>query len=423
MDSNTSKKLASNKGGERSAQEQLRIDHIETLEVLNQATKDNVDLRVKIAALEKRLLEAGLSLEGDAEPTQDVENTPTNEISYTDLLLQNRNQAKEIQILKDKMRQNALEDQKRFNDIQTRQLMEFSQQLMKMQQKEKDLQSQNKMLEEQLSFMQATNTHLSSLQAELLQLRDILSDKESLLQSKEKDLQQIQELYDECSHANEENKQKLEETMTTLQETSLRNSQLQQLSQSLDEANQEKAQIIYQLQLELESLRKLAALAAKGVVFADSDDEYDPKTQTIQDPVVEEEESSLQLMVSRHDATCQTSPLPSPILARQPLPSIVPPPQVNMQQSIMTGPEEKEEEEGPNGFRFQDFIRLKRENRELKLRLADLTSTASPLNYLGSKPSGGRPGPAVPLGPIQTSNGKINKTGHPSAKLAQIRKV
>lgn len=342
----------------RQAHEQLRIDHIKTLEELQRCKDENERLKEVLKMCQ--LTPAAAPAESKSETLAE----------YVDKI---RKQDKEIQELKTLLRTTSLDDQKRFNAIHSRTVEEFSVQLTKLQQHERELIDQISKLNMRLGVTEALEQRNSTMEAEVASLRAQLAHSATTIKSRVEDVLQLS---DEKGHLERELcvlRDRLAEAVAaslTCSACNLKAAQLRDKDIVIADCNmqiEQHAAMMMDMETVCEALRRELAECrqqldrpsspkrpkALAVDFKDSDSE-DEQHPAMPSPITDPQ--------SPHVEVAKELP---PLL---PMPSFPRMPSMNM----------RDDDDCSVGsvnsmsVRFQEFIRLKRENKELKLRLADL---------------------------------------------------
>jgi DNA repair exonuclease SbcCD ATPase subunit len=362
--------MENSKARRKSIQEQLRTDHIDTLEVLQTYQNENAGLKSKVDELQAALNSMN-SLYVDAND-DDVScrlphsDTVTSIIAASksagemvQLLQKNKDLSKEIQILKDKIKQYQLQEQRNSlpsasyknpssssssvedlsSIIQKMKLKEF-QDLQKYKELEKVIEEQEKHIEQ---LNNSYERKLEESKQNYLFIQNQLFTFQQSYQEMKHDLTNFHNRYSQCEKEKEQLKHLLssQHQMKNHHETILqeeKDASQHRITVLLNQMK-EKDFIIEQLQDTIEDLKR-----RNSQLYIESQTLLNPSTI----------ESSL----------VDIQPVEQIIIAS---------PNLEMSQTTLQESEEKGAGSPITNVRFQEFMNLKLENRELKLRLAELT--------------------------------------------------
>lgn len=351
------------KGGEgkvKQPTEQLRSDHITTLELLQKCTNENAKLKKEI-----KILKAGRPQnDGDADgkPLQLVPDA----LDTLELVEINAKQADEIKILKSRLSQAELQLLK-FNQVQLSLQQNASQVVNdKLKKKERDMENGIFELENQLRLARTDLTNMRELMADLQKLTDSLKE-------------EIHEL----KHINEEVYTVNGNLTATI---GVQHSQVSSLKNELEILSREKKDLEISTEQKISDYRKLLSHQTEQNAIL-------KKELSLQvEGAFQMQETNAQLLREKEAAVTMCCKLQTNIAE---LSSVIAKQQklVNELQTTCSGeqdesetfkftapivkaPEPAPEADGDSTFRFQEFLRLKRENKELKIRLADMDITS-----------------------------------------------
>lgn len=371
----------------RSTQEQLRQDHIETLELLQQCKNENSRLKDEL----KRLRTTG-----QLAPAVDVESD--NAISDDDiaqLVEQSTKQAEEIKMLKARMNQSDVELLKLRNALSAAQQAQGYAVSEKLKKREDEmtnalLEIENSLRVAQLEA-QSSSERCSHLETEVASLRTSYAEAIQQIDAKTHTIKDLQTQYEQI-HA--EMLRFHDESRSLASERELSNRNAEQQSQmflnqltALREENE-------RIRRDHHSLKLLAAKHEEEKIDLLSQLQFkDGMNQALQDALTAlksermtavQEESTLIYGDSDTESgnreTFQLTEMVS-VMRSPPRPATV---SSTVTSTDTTGAG------GEGSFRFQEFLRLKRENKELKMRLADMGHAAGTTGAAGAT-SGGLP--------------------------------
>jgi hypothetical protein len=371
----------SNTREERNVTEQLRYNHIETLEVLTQTQLENDRLIKLVEVLKKKILSLGGNFSDDEQDDNGEQNvitetvTPSSSNTTVDLAQLTAKQAKEITVLKEQLKNQYLEERKKINEIQSKQQQEFSQQIMRLAQREKELIQQVKTLEQSLSSIKEINGNCESLQHTVMDLTEHLQLKDNEILAMKLENQITKNELLECQ---ESLKTAIQQANQLSQDVDLKRVQVEILNQTFDgdvkHYQQSLATLNHEwtlLQHRNEALstrcKELESEKAKMIAESNSIKRKNDNVVGIRQIVISSK-SETSLMKSEQHLEKNTDVPPSP--SHHPTP-------VAALDDTMIADDDDCSIMTSGGFRFQEFIRLKRENKELKMQLADITSGKS----------------------------------------------
>lgn len=350
----------------RTVQEQLRADHIEALSKIHQLRKENEELQKQVQ----------LSKSSE-QPNQSPANTELlqelKKFRDSNLSLSSENSR-----LKEQMRKAAAEEKQKFQDQLSKSSEEFTLQMRRLQEQNNSLEVQNISLREQLEGQnQSSDESVTALQKNLQNLQLLLDNSTATVTERDHSIAFLQSesnsLRDQVmgiqqSHIDSQLQindlhqqlQEYEQLKIAYAENYSKGILLEKENEQIRFELKESQEMNAQLQLELLNLHRQINRHKKIDQYGDSDSEEDKgsganenfhqtlnPTKLISLASLKKESISIQTELS---AVHQ---------------SLVAEPEQQQQQP------DAEEEMLPQTFRFQEYLRLKRENRELKLRLAD----------------------------------------------------
>eukprot|EP01039_Chlorochromonas_danica_P009112 gene9112-10059_t len=372
---------------QRQAHEKLRIDHIKTLEELARYKTENENLHQQLKfsipitdETEEEVEEdrGGVSSSSVSDPIS-VPNTTCSLIDYVEKL---RAKDKEISELKSAMRRkkNSIdeeEENQRQSSQQSRLVEDLSVQLQKMFQREKELQGQviqlqsqiasvttvrdsqrltiedeMTQLRSQLSVCQEAKVRVETMEEENASLRSQLAVQSSLAESRAKDILLLTE---------EKDKLGVEITQLTFQLKDL-----VELRKTCFQCESKQSLILSQCET-IERLRKEVdncRMTIKRLESPSPKREESSTPPTFHDSDTEGEEAT-----TKPSSFCML--LQGKVSSNQETSSS----KINEERKNPADDENSVNMAATMNVRFQEFIRLKRENQELKLRLADLNSS------------------------------------------------
>jgi DNA repair exonuclease SbcCD ATPase subunit len=365
----------------KSVHDQLRSDHIETLEVLQTYQDENTGLKSKIHELQAALNSMNSlyvdANDDDASCRLPHSDTVTSIIAASksagemiQILQKNKDLSKEVQILKDRIKQYQLQEQKNSlpsasykiptasssssvevlsSIIQKMKLKEF-QDLQKYKELEKVIEEQEKHTEQLTSSYERK---LEESKQNYLFLQNQLFTFQQSYQEMKNDLTNFHNRYNQCEKEKDQLKHQLSSQHqmknhhdSILQEE--KESSHQRITSLINQLK-DKDFIINQLQDEIEDLKR-----RNSQLYIESQTLLNPSTI----------ESSLLIE--------------SQLIEIQPVEQIIiVSPNLEISQTTLQESEEKGAGSPITNVRFQEFMNLKLENRELKLRLAELTHSSA----------------------------------------------
>jgi hypothetical protein len=345
--------------GERSTTERLRFDHIETLELLNQEQKKNEELSATVKALQKKLVSLGGNGQGGSDSDAEEEAEAVGGTSLSTLVAHNRQQAQELSQLKEQLRSSILDERKKASDLQTKQSMEFAGQMLKLSKRERELtQELERITARHLEEHALLQTHCSSLQVELAKYQrsnfaleeELASTKEALHSSavdntcsqclvwavKFAQLESVAMDSQSRVHTLEASATKQLATIAELQ-AAIHQFTVRQSTLDMSLTRVTSARDSLQAELDQERIKSNSCLATMAAM--------------------EHRNAQTVLLVSKSE-----NALPSLSVAEAP------------QQELGQFGDDDAEGGLQASIRFQEFIQLKKENRELKLQLVEISS-------------------------------------------------
>jgi chromosome segregation ATPase len=380
----------------RSTQEQLRQDHIGTLEVLQQCKDENIRLRKELKDLKKGI--------GQAEQTSMGSGDVTGDYDVAQLVEQNTKQAEEIKMLKTRMNQTEVELLKlRGSTVSAQHAAGYA---ASEKQKKRELEVTSALMDVEHS-LRATQVELRAstdrclyLEEQLTRLSNARNEASADLESKVK---MIEILRVEGDAARLEIRRLQAEAAIFAAERDKNNAssviKLARLQDELElcKVETEKAKKQCAAQDEV-----IARLEADRIELAAQMKSKEMSTQALQTALlalklergaIQEESTVVYGDSDTESGQRETFQLTeSAPVCKSPLrPSTV---------SSSTSRSAPDSPEGGDGtsFRFQEFLRLKRENKELKMRLADMGHGAAASNSIASAiPTSRSSGSLAPL--------------------------
>jgi transposase-like protein len=380
----------------RSTQEQLRQDHIGTLEVLQLCKDENIRLRKELKDLKKGT--------GQAEHTSVGSGEVTGDYDVAQLVEQNAKQAEEIKMLKTRMNQTEVELLKlRSSTVSAQHSAGYA---ASEKQKKRELEMTSALMDVEHS-LRATQVELRTstdrclcLEEQLTQLSDARNEASADIESKvkiieilrvEEDAARLEILRlqaEAATFAAERDKSnaasviKLARLQDELERSKIQTEQTKQQCAAQGEAiarlEADRVELVAQikstnganqaLQAALSALKleRGAVQEESTVVYGDSDTESGQR-ETFQ--------------LTESAPICKSPPRPSTVSSS----------------ASRSAPDSPEGGDGTS-FRFQEFLRLKRENKELKMRLADMGHGAAASSSIASAtPASRSSGTLAPL--------------------------
>lgn len=352
---------ASSSGAARTIQEQLRADHIEALAEITRLSKENEELQKQVDAL--RLTQAKSPNQEDSSPQNLAQELKKFRESNVALTSENNR-------LKEQMRRMSADEKQKYQELLARQSADSTVQIRRLQEQVKDLETHNGQLHEQLvafeSSVASSEESSESLRrrVQLLQIQCV--DGVASLNERDHALafanQEILTLQDQCQALQQiQADEQLRRSEDQRQIDQLRD-QLQSLQQSLtaqtatmssfEHDNEQLRFALQQAQAKVHTLQAQtpkAAPVAAPQLYGDSDSDDDVPVAGPPKPIAAAKETqSIQTDLSAVHQSLAVE-----------------------LDAVEEHPPGDDETLAPHTVRFQEFLRLKRENRELKLRLAD----------------------------------------------------
>ena len=365
---------------DRNLTEQLRYNHIETLEVLDRLQTENENLQRLVNNFKKQIVDMGGSVEGEVQfqPEERCANVTIDFAKLTD------KQAKEIAQLKEKLKSTIADERKKFNEMQSKLQQELSQHIMRLSQREKDLLIQVKSLEETAELNKNSNQQLLLLHNRIMDLNELvhLKDNEmvTLKLANEIAKNEILDLQDIIASKDLElqaakcelqrNSCQLENFRVLMDDEKNRNSELKQcqdvvakLQQDLRLSHTQNLDLLHQYDILKAENALLMAAERPSSDCIPKVDNYSPGIR--------------QIVITAKSETSTGSSLPEQIDAELKTESIIDSKSAGIlpcKCSIVTSTCSSifADDDSSSTFRFNDYIRLKRENKELKMQLADI---------------------------------------------------
>lgn len=381
---------SSGKQPQRSVQEQLRVDHIEVLAENSRLSRDN-------AALEKEIAQLRLSL-GNSTQSSDSS-------SQQELLLElkkfrdsNAVLSNELSRMKDQMRKMAVEEKAKYQEQFSQATGEFTQQIQKLREMMSNLEAQNQTLSISIQASnQNSDASLSDLQRQCQQLlqqvgtlEKTIGDRDCSLDNMQTELEKLklQSRTMQAAHTDAvlqiSSLQRQRDDLTDQLATS--NFELDKRNAFVIKLEQEAEDLHLKLKSTLESNNKLQLLIdqertewklskkqRQACQYSDSDSD---------------DEIPASILISSVQQTCMSTQTD---LSSLHVP-LIPEPSAESDEDSMHS----------QSVRFQEFLRLKRENRELKLRLVE-------------KGGNGSEALQPPIGAKRRATGKAAMSGNQSA--------
>lgn len=389
--------------GVKTTQEQLRSDHIGTLELLQQCTRENVKLKKELKAL--RGGKGGS--DGAADQGMPVQ-VKTDDI--LDLVEKNTKQADEIKLLKARLNQVELDLMKTKHTQATSQHAISQGQADKSRKKEIemeqavfDLEGHLRIaktelegyvgIESELQKWRNEHTNLAQRYSDLEQSHHEMCVRNESIASSADILQaQLSTLHRDLEQCQQEKKrmegsgdQRLNDMQRQLAHHTEQNNILKKELQAQAESAYQLQQMNISLRAECES-----AFATNRKLQAETID--------LNNIITEQKESLLNMQNAGNDDVGETFKFTAPIPQA---PATAP--------SVATIPDMGDED---SSFRFQEYLRLKRENKELKMRLADMglssgvvhqpeAATSAAYGHIKAGSGGAGPPSTSPRGPTK----------------------
>ena len=364
--------------GNRSTQEQLRTDHIETLELLQKYKLENARLKKELK--NNRRIE-------DIEEAPECDKEEQSNIDIGALVEQNIKQADEIKLLKSRINQADLEL------LKTKQASGAALQAGAFTVAEKHKKRENEMTSAVLELENSLRTAQSELR-ELDTFRNKCEELEKM--NKELTIQSIE-------YQNQHNK--TNETLTILENT-CKTAKTEQLRQELEISALHKLNLNLKHNMDANQIKS----QQKIIFLKEQNQQYEQNTTEMHDSMKKLQYDIENISQERTDLRSTVESLRSTIYNMKESgrgsgggtvvyadsdvesykdgstfqftapPAAVVVPVVVTTAKPSTSPiraSTPSPEGGGEGFRFQEYLRLKRENKELKLRLAEI----SPLSH------------------------------------------
>lgn len=330
----------------KSTHEQLRSDHIELLLKLKSTEDSNKALLIEILELKEQLLSAiSSSTSFDNPATNYREDWLTASQKNSDL-------AKELALVK----KNASDDLHRLRDQQAKAFEDYTATMRRMQQSIKELQDEKLLASKPTAINNDNESQVALLQSQLQILQSQLAtslteaattnDRLGISQTENLTLQRtVAELRSQYT----EQSQMLIAVTASLQTCKMDyDNSLSKISSLQDED--------VRLRAELHALRLLIS----ETLLLQPTSAVTTATAAVVMTTIGIQTTSTEENPSNNNTSNSTPSIPSLQLTQEREQ------QQQQQQQVLS-----EEEEMPLGFRFQEYLRLKRENKELKLRLAE----------------------------------------------------
>lgn len=349
----------------RTIQEQLRVDHIEALAEITRLSKEN-------EALQKQLDD--LRLTAFKSPNQESTSSTDSLLEIKKIRDSNITLTNENNRLKEQVRRIISEEKQKSQEQLSRQSEEFTLQIRRLQEQMKDLESHNSTLHQQLdtfrSSVNASEESTDNLQKKLKLLQIQHADDVATVQERDRALtfanHEISTLRDQSTYLQQQHidlqlqQQENQQTIEDLQcKQAVLQSYVTEKSAALAKFEQDNAQLharILQLQSKLQE--ELSKHPVKKTIShygdSDSDEEDDAKIVLPKFAV-----SVLPTKSMSIDIQTDLSAIRQGLVLE------------SEQQPTVEETATEEDALTPHSVRFQEYLRLKRENRELKLRLAD----------------------------------------------------
>eukprot|EP01033_Poteriospumella_lacustris_P003997 gene3997-2848_t len=349
-------------GAARTIQEQLRADHIEALAEITRLSKENEELQKQVDAL--RLTQAKSPNQEDSSPQNLAQELKRFRESNVALTSENNR-------LKEQVRRVSADEKQKCQELLARQSADSTVQIRRLQEQVKDLETHNGQLHEQLlafeSSVASSEESTESLRRRVQLLQIQCDDGVASLNERDHALtfanQEILTLQGQCQALQQnQTDEQLRRSEDQRQMDQLRD-QLRSLQQSFtaqtatlssfEHDNEQLRFALQQAQAKVHTLQAQvpkAATAAAPQLYGDSDSDDDdvPAAVPLKPVAAAKETQSTQTDLS---AVHQSLAV-----------------ELETVEEHLPGDDETL---APHTVRFQEFLRLKRENRELKLRLAD----------------------------------------------------
>lgn len=348
-------------GAARTIQEQLRADHIEALAEITRLSKEIEELQKQVDAL--RLTQAKSPNQEDSSPQNLAQELKRFRESNVALTSENNR-------LKEQLRRVSADEKQKCQELLARQSADSTVQIRRLQEQVKDLETHNGQLHEQLvafessvaSSEESTESLLRRVQLLQIQCDDgvaSLNERDHALSFAN---QEILTLQGQCqalqqSQADEQQRRSEDQRQMDQLRDQLRGLQQSFTAQtatlsSFEHDNEQLRFALQQAQAKLHTLQAQvpkAATAAAPQLYGDSDSDDDVPVAAPLKPIAAAKET-------QGTQTDLSSVHQSLAVELETVEEHVP---------------GDDETLAPHTVRFQEFLRLKRENRELKLRLAD----------------------------------------------------
>lgn len=377
----------------RSTQEQLRSDHIGTLELLQQCTRENVQLKKQLKILKAGKVETGKS--EDVTISTEIHSVDTDRFDLLELVEKNGKQAEEIKLLKSRLNQTELDLMKTKQSQAVAQRTTSQDLTVKAKKKECDMEAAIFELETELRKTKAELEAFSGLETDLRIENDDLSHKLVSLNQRSVELCTVNENLENDVNALQSRLASLLNDLEQIRQEKERaegsaERRLVDLHKLLTHQTEQNGILKKELSSQAESAYQLQqmneALAAQRARDLNTMQQLDSSVVQLNAVIAEQGLLILQLQNDNNEEEGGTFVFTAPVE-----PTRIPP------AAAETAQPSSETED--SSFRFQEFMRLKRENKELKMRLAD------------SGASGGHtPSLAVPHTPTEPNSSSDSST-------------
>ena len=418
--------MDSDKKTRRSVTEKLRSNHIDTLEVLQSTQDENEDLKDRVQKLQERLESFNKLYSDNYDDEEHLAKGANENKELLDIMQKNKELSEELAQAKEKIKQYQLQEQKKAlasrNSNGTMSAEELQQVVFKMRQKEYQDSLKIKELEKSIEILNQTSDsknasyeaklkdnqeslllfqeELRNFQNRYNEMKNDLAEKTQQIAniSREKDQLTVQLQYFKQqqaqsnppspvkqAHSPDKSSVELYHLRTYERDLKNKNEEIELKNKLLLENQQvifEKDQKIQSLTKEVETLEKLVDdLKEQHVSFCQQLSESQMQQNQQESNIILSHPAHLAFSDSECESLAEIGdgdfiPMPAVFITpKDPAPRAIHTPQYPSSQAVMNTDNDPAVAEEMNGnIRFQEFMKLKLENRELKLRLAELTS-------------------------------------------------
>lgn len=349
----------------KTTQEQLRSDHIGTLELLQLCTKENVKLKKELKAL--RAGKGTSDVDAGQESSTQVE---ADKCDLLDLVEKNTKQADEIKLLKSRLNQVELDLMKSKQAQAATHNAASQSQAEKARKKEIEMEEAVFELEGQLRAAKTALAGFVGMESEIQDLRiehSDLAQRYDNLEQSHRDILALNAGFSSSASAVQARLSALQKELEQCQEEKKRvegtgDQRLTDTQRQLTHQTEQNNILKKELQAQAESAYQLQQMNISLRTECESAFASNQKLQSsilgLNSMIAEQKQAFQDLQNASNDDMGETFKFTAPIPH---VPVAVP--------FVDTAPNT---EDGDSSFRFQEFLRLKRENKELKMRLADM---------------------------------------------------